>query len=137
MFCEDVQVWPSSLGLHEGYSKYMPLLPFTRHSVNNILENCSDKGGIVILDLVSNLNFFVQLCGHVLRLNLKTLNWKEQTEKEIELCTNNTIPLCENVKPISVTNGDELYSKLVLFSALLKCYFSSRHCIHCCETCLE
>lgn len=114
IFCEEVQEWPSSLGLHEGCSKYMPLLPFTHYSVNNILENYK-HGGIVILDFISNLNFFVQLCGHVLRLNLKTPNWKEQTEKEIELCTNNTIPLCENVEPISVTNGDELYSKLVLY----------------------
>jgi hypothetical protein len=53
----------------------------------------------------------VQLCGHVLRLNLKTPNWKEQAEKEIELCTNNTTPLCDNVEPISITNGDDIYSK--------------------------
>ncbi|GFG38407.1 hypothetical protein Cfor_12437, partial [Coptotermes formosanus] len=51
-----------------------------------------------------------QLCGHVLRLNLKTPNWKEQAEKEIELCTNNTTPLCDNVEPISVTNGDDIYN---------------------------
>lgn len=89
------------------------LLQFICYSVNNILENYRHRD-IVTLDVISNLNFFVQLCGHVLRLNLKTPNWKEQTEKEIELCTNNTIPLCENVEPISVTNGDELYSKLVL-----------------------
>ena len=48
----------------------------------------------------------------MLRLNLKTPNWKEQAEKEIELCTNNTTPLCDNVEPISVTNGDDIYSKL-------------------------
>jgi len=56
-------------------------------------------------------SFCVQLCGHVLRLNLKTPNWKEQAEKEIELCTNNTVPLCDNVEPLSVTNGDDIYSK--------------------------
>jgi hypothetical protein len=47
----------------------------------------------------------------VLSLNLKTPDWKEQAEKEIELCTNNTTPLCDNVEPISVTNGDDIYSK--------------------------
>jgi hypothetical protein len=45
-------------------------------------------------------------------MKLKTVNWKEQAEKEIELCTNNTTPLCEDVEPICVTNGDELDSKL-------------------------
>ncbi|PSN48304.1 Synaptojanin-1 [Blattella germanica] len=49
-----------------------------------------------------------QLCGHVLKLNLKTPNWREQAEKEIELCTNNTIALCDHVEPISVINGDDL-----------------------------
>ncbi|XP_069684733.1 synaptojanin-1 isoform X2 [Periplaneta americana] len=51
-----------------------------------------------------------QLCGHVLSLKLKTPNWKEQAEKEIELCTNNTVPLCDHVEPITVVNGDELHS---------------------------
>jgi hypothetical protein len=58
----------------------------------------------------------------VLRLNLKTPNWKEQAEKELELCTNNTTPLCENVEPLSVTNGDELYSKLALYLLVFKLY---------------
>jgi hypothetical protein len=40
---EAVQELPSSLGLHEGYSKYMPLLPFTCYSVNNIVENYSQS----------------------------------------------------------------------------------------------
>jgi len=57
----------------------------------------------------------------VLRLNLKTPNWKEQAEKEIELCTNNTAPLCDNVEPISVTNGDDIYSKFYT-SALFPSY---------------
>jgi hypothetical protein len=43
IFCEEVQELPSSFGLHERYSKYMPLLPFTRYSVNIIVENYSQS----------------------------------------------------------------------------------------------
>jgi hypothetical protein len=67
-------------------------------------------------------SFCVQLCGHVLRLNLKTPNWKEQAEKEIELCTNNTTPLCDNVEPISVTNGDDIYSKFYIWTFFFPSY---------------
>lgn len=36
-----------------------------------------------------------QLCGHTLHLSLKTTRWVEEAEKELELCSDNTVPLCE------------------------------------------
>uniref|UniRef100_A0A1B6C9Y5 phosphoinositide 5-phosphatase n=1 Tax=Clastoptera arizonana TaxID=38151 RepID=A0A1B6C9Y5_9HEMI len=49
-----------------------------------------------------------QLCGHRLRLSLKTPNWREQTEKEIRLCSNNTLPLYDYRLPLS---SDDDYKK--------------------------
>ncbi|KAJ1520146.1 hypothetical protein ONE63_004363 [Megalurothrips usitatus] len=37
----------------------------------------------------------LNLLGHTLQLTLKTANWRAQTEKEIALCSNNTIALCD------------------------------------------
>lgn len=42
----------------------------------------------------SSISLF-QLMGHTLQLSLKTGSWREQTEKEIALCSNNTTALCE------------------------------------------
>ncbi|XP_068082117.1 synaptojanin-1 [Anabrus simplex] len=47
-----------------------------------------------------------QLCGHTLKLSLKTPDWHAQAEKEIELCTNNTVPLC-NSPDLDVSNDTE------------------------------
>ncbi|XP_046406834.1 synaptojanin-1 isoform X1 [Ischnura elegans] len=42
-----------------------------------------------------------------LKLSLKTPDWKYQTEKEIQLCTNNTIPLCEEVE-LSIESEEQI-----------------------------
>lgn len=39
------------------------------------------------------------LCGHKLNLSLKTVDWVKEAENELELCTNNTVPLCEYLDP--------------------------------------
>ncbi|XP_058828017.1 synaptojanin-1 [Topomyia yanbarensis] len=39
---------------------------------------------------------FVQVCGVSLSIKLKTENWIESVEKEIELCTPNTVSFCDN-----------------------------------------
>ncbi|KAG8310932.1 synaptojanin-1 [Homalodisca vitripennis] len=36
-----------------------------------------------------------QLCGHSLTMTLKTPNWQDLTKKEIMMCSNNTVPLCD------------------------------------------
>ncbi|KAK7791521.1 hypothetical protein R5R35_008685 [Gryllus longicercus] len=36
-----------------------------------------------------------ELCGRTLKLSLKTPDWQTEARKEIELCTSNTVPLCE------------------------------------------
>lgn len=41
----------------------------------------------------------VQICGVTLHLKLKTENWLSQVEKEIELCTMNTVPFCNKSIP--------------------------------------
>lgn len=46
----------------------------------------------------------VCVCGITLHFKLKTENWLEQVEREIELCTTNTVPLCD-YQPIA-TAGD-------------------------------
>lgn len=35
------------------------------------------------------------LCGHTLKLSLKTTNWVQQAKDELKLCSNNTVALCE------------------------------------------
>nr|CAD7392934.1 unnamed protein product [Timema cristinae] len=45
--------------------------------------------------LVAAKKGFTQICGHELKLSLKTPDWCTQSEKEIELCSNNTVPLYE------------------------------------------
>lgn len=41
----------------------------------------------------------VQICGVTLHLKLKTENWLSQVEKEIDLCTMNTVPFCNKSIP--------------------------------------
>lgn len=38
-----------------------------------------------------------QVCGHTLNLSLRTTNWTDQAERELELCSNNTVSLCEDL----------------------------------------
>nr|CAD7201064.1 unnamed protein product [Timema douglasi] len=54
--------------------------------------------------LVAAKKGFTQICGHELKLSLKTPDWCAQSEKEIELCSNNTVPLYE--MPEDSTSSD-------------------------------
>ncbi|CAG2054275.1 unnamed protein product [Timema podura] len=54
--------------------------------------------------LVAAKKGFTQICGHELKLSLKTPDWCTQSEKEIELCSNNTVPLYE--MPEDSTSSD-------------------------------
>ncbi|KAK6622419.1 hypothetical protein RUM44_002230 [Polyplax serrata] len=48
-----------------------------------------------------------QLCGHTLNLSLKTTNWVKEAENELELCSNNTVPLCAyDDAPIQISPSD-------------------------------
>lgn len=50
----------------------------------------------------------VCVCGITLHFKLKTENWVEEVEREIALCTTNTVPLC-NYQPIApVTDYNSL-----------------------------
>lgn len=44
----------------------------------------------------------VCVCGIMLHFKLKTENWLEEVEREIALCTTNTVPLCD-YQPIATT----------------------------------
>ncbi|XP_075219614.1 synaptojanin-1-like [Lycorma delicatula] len=49
-----------------------------------------------------------QLCGVNLQLSLKTPNWRALTEREVDLCNNNTLPLYDYRIPlISEDSGEE------------------------------
>jgi hypothetical protein len=50
-------------------------------------------------DAVCNLVIYLQLCGYDVKLTLKTADWLTQTQNEVHLCSNNTVPLCD-LKPI-------------------------------------
>ena len=40
-----------------------------------------------------------QVCGHTLKLTLKSPNWLQLIEKEIEICSNTTVPQCDENSP--------------------------------------
>nr|CAD7588646.1 unnamed protein product [Timema genevievae] len=56
------------------------------------------------LEKLKNLEWQEKICGHELKLSLKTPDWCTQSEKEIELCSNNTVPLYE--MPEDSTSSD-------------------------------
>ncbi|XP_049806410.1 synaptojanin-1 [Schistocerca nitens] len=56
--------------------------------------------------LVAASKSHTQICGHALNLSLKTPNWQDQALKEIELCSNNTIPLCNHIEPLPELSSD-------------------------------
>lgn len=43
-----------------------------------------------------------QICGQSLTMTLKTPNWQEVYRKEILLCSNNTVPLCDYKEPLPI-----------------------------------
>lgn len=43
-----------------------------------------------------------QICGQSLTMSLKTPNWQEVYRKEISLCSNNTVPLCNYKEPLPI-----------------------------------
>lgn len=47
---------------------------------------------------LSNCLFFIQIYGLDLNIELKTKDWPEQVDKEIALCTPNTLPLYDFTK---------------------------------------
>ena len=52
----------------------------------------------------------VQVCGVTLQLKLKTESWITQVEKEIALCTTNTIQLCDYSGPTQPNyNGQHFF----------------------------
>ncbi|XP_026682160.1 synaptojanin-1 [Diaphorina citri] len=46
-----------------------------------------------------------QICGHQIRLSLKTPDWLSQFRQEIALCSNNTIPLVDPLPRLVFTEG--------------------------------
>lgn len=64
----------------------------------------------------------LQLCGHTLKLSLKTPDWQIQTEREIELCTSNTVPLCSIDEKIDIEgnldelDGENLFLRFIQYS---------------------
>ena len=40
--------------------------------------------------------FSIDVCGHTLTISLKNLDWRATLEKELELCSAKTIPLCQS-----------------------------------------
>ncbi|XP_049845566.1 synaptojanin-1-like [Schistocerca gregaria] len=56
--------------------------------------------------LVAASKSHTQICGHALNISLKTPNWQDQALKEIELCSNNTIPLCDHIEPLPELSSD-------------------------------
>jgi hypothetical protein len=61
----------------------------------------------------------LQLCGHTLKLSLKTADWVAQAEREIELCSNNTVPLCSADTKIDIEPlADEFDGTYLLHSKL-------------------
>ncbi len=48
----------------------------------------------------------VCVCGITLHFKLKTENWVEEVEREIALCTTNTVPLCDYQPTATTTTAD-------------------------------
>lgn len=47
-----------------------------------------------------------QLCGQTLTLALKTKDWSELAETELQLCSNNTVPLCKEDIELEISPSD-------------------------------
>lgn len=47
------------------------------------------------------------VCGQRLRLRLKTRDWLREVRDEIELCTANTVPLCDAGAAADSANDDD------------------------------
>ena len=43
---------------------------------------------------------FIDVCGHTLTISLKNPQWRATLDKELELCSAKTIPLCNATKEL-------------------------------------
>ncbi|KAF4533412.1 hypothetical protein B566_EDAN013288 [Ephemera danica] len=84
---------------------------FTDEFMMALLQDLSQVGEVILVRFVEDTMWvtfrdgqcalaaakkgYTQLCGYDVKLTLKTADWLTQTQNEVLLCSNNTVPLCD------------------------------------------
>lgn len=108
-------------------------LVFDDNFMMSLLQELSQIGEVILVRFVEDTMWITfrdgqcalaaakkgstQLCGHNIKLSLKTTDWVSEAESELALCSNNTTPLCEydsltvNISPNNIQQPDGTFEK--------------------------
>lgn len=74
---------------------------------NNLPKHCDDEQFPPLKNKKKLSRRTLTVCGQRLRLRLKTRDWLREVRDEVELCTANTVPLCDTTTAAGAGDDDD------------------------------